>query len=462
MLVAAGAAVSGILLLSSTTVYMWAYTYMVPVTFHVFPVYFDFAQGLTPVAFPDASPPTAMVNLLNEQWDSHERRLHLPSHQSADLSQLLTSNTAYDMHLHMSLPRTRRNRQAGSFMVRMEVLSERENVESIVYPECYEGDQEEGREETSMAEDGQKTQKSDEQDRACHVPKLPPKGATNAFSHTSQVNERTYDIIASSSRPVLPPYAVEADGSSLMGTFRYAVMSVPLLLGLVDDNARINVRMVEGFREHPVLKASRIRVILSKPALDVAAAELHIHTKLSGVRYLMYNWFFTTAFVGIGGLFAMQLGGLLILAYAAYARVMAGVPGDQRDPEGRGDRGGGGDEDEDEDGSGREDSDDDDLGVSRDASRDGSRDGSRVDNSVYSGGESRVDSRAESREADTSGIDDNDDDDDEKDYARAGTAPTGDASASSVALDSKKGVEEHEDQKSDANSSGASPDKSKP
>jgi len=126
------------------------------------------------------------------------------------------------------------------------------------------------------------------------------------------VSKRQYDTIASSSRPVTIPYY------SGIFFFLWSLLSfAPAALGITDTSMSISLPLIERFKEHPYIRAAKIRVVLSE-MVHVAQARIHLTTQLSGLRYYMYNWYFFSAAVGIGILFVIQFAGAFAMFYALW------------------------------------------------------------------------------------------------------------------------------------------------
>ncbi len=89
---------------------------------------------------------------------------------------------------------------------------------------------------------------------------------------------------------------------------------------------------INGFEEQRLRAVERIQFELSHPQLQVASASLSILAQLSGVRYLMYYWFASTAVIAIINIAAIQMFSCFVLylicTWPSDADTVNIVPGD--------------------------------------------------------------------------------------------------------------------------------------
>eukprot|EP00471_Norrisiella_sphaerica_P002222 CAMPEP_0184492336 /NCGR_PEP_ID=MMETSP0113_2-20130426/22903_1 /TAXON_ID=91329 /ORGANISM="Norrisiella sphaerica, Strain BC52" /LENGTH=420 /DNA_ID=CAMNT_0026877065 /DNA_START=21 /DNA_END=1280 /DNA_ORIENTATION=+ len=294
-------ALSFVTLSTSTLAYAGIYNLYVPTAVHQLPVFFNYAQGLTSSKFPEhPSPPTAIINLLakDKQWSHHESRLHLMSITYAEAPFLLTTEVEYDVNLELDIPRSRRNLDVGSFMVKLEILADHRQVR-----ELFDADKlspEEVKQCTNVGEDYQSCLKEVHEHTRVDEEYL-----------YKDIGSKRFDTIASSARPVTlthPPL--------LSAVFELFLSIIPSFLGGASSE-HVTLPMIEKFREHPYIRAARIRIILSD-FVQISRASLHLKTKLRGLRYMMYHWSFTTAMVGITALFVVQTLAAIAIVYALW------------------------------------------------------------------------------------------------------------------------------------------------
>ena len=111
--------------------------------------------------------------------------------------------------------------------------------------------------------------------------------------------------------------------SSLVKTMRDVTFGVPLVLGWMQEMQTLSIPLLEQVYDgQPFANAvTKVYISLSKTKLEVYDAELRIEARFSGLRYYMYNWFLTTAAVGISLIvLAESLVVLVLYLYLKYFR----------------------------------------------------------------------------------------------------------------------------------------------
>mmetsp|Transcript_12139 Transcript_12139/g.19825 ORF Transcript_12139/g.19825 Transcript_12139/m.19825 type:complete len:458 (+) Transcript_12139:149-1522(+) len=310
--------VSVLTFFSSTLIYAAVYNLYIPVAVHELPAYFDYAQGLNSASFPKRpQPPTALVKLLEKdrQWAHHGSRLNLTRSMYSESPFLLITDVEYDFRLLLHVAITKRNLEIGSFMAKMEILADHQQVSELIDPrsltetqvdKCREG---EGEFQTCLTEET----------RSNEI-------AISSDLRYTDISRRKFDTIASSSRPVTIPFRLissslngwwGAPSSWFFSLFQLLSPSSSSSFGVVDDSVTLSVPLIEKFREHPYIRSAIVRVVLSD-TVQVTKASIHIKTQLKGLRYMMYHWSMITALAGISILFLIQTAALVGAIYALW------------------------------------------------------------------------------------------------------------------------------------------------
>jgi len=335
LVVIVGFVVGVLILLFSTFLYGAFYNLYIPIGLHIMPVYFDYAQGLSSFTYPDTPrPPTAVVHLLNtpHQWESHEQRLNISTKLYLENPFLLVTGVEYDFILKLKLPISNKNSETGTFMVQMHILADQHQVREFLVPSqeaeavftcedgnedtCDLGTQEQVPESSSSSSEASgKTAKKSRGKSISRTTTPAAKSKTASVYTYKDVSSKTFETIASSNRPVSMPYQ-----GFISRSLRELLLFVPNLIGMVDDSVRVEVPIIENFKEDPYIRSAKIRIVLSD-AVQVSSAVLHIKTKLSGLKYLMSHYYITSAFVIISIIFVVQLSSVAAIAYAIYAQL---------------------------------------------------------------------------------------------------------------------------------------------
>ena len=140
----------------------------------------------------------------------------------------------------------------------------------------------------------------------------------NVTLHThGESPSRLGPVLASSARPALLHYR-----SWLVRTAYRVAYLVPLALRLWDEAQEIVVPLLEGYvddaPEGPLVGAA---LVLSQP-LQVYEAKIFVVAQFSGLRYLMYHWFYSCYVLGVAFLVVYQFIFLLILKVVFVACIM--------------------------------------------------------------------------------------------------------------------------------------------
>ncbi|GAB5360582.1 hypothetical protein AAMO2058_000640000 [Amorphochlora amoebiformis] len=285
-------AVAGVLLVTSFSMYVSFYNFYVPAAMHEFTVHFDSAQGLTQSSFPtQPKPPIAVVNLLKQhQWDSHEGRLNLTAMLVNEEPFLLVSDVEYDAVLTLVLSPSKNNAEIGSFMVKFDVLADSQQTHDFV-----------DHGEACVDEEGDTCV-------GLKAPVPPPPVESSDEYRYQDISAKNFDVLASSRRMVSVP------GQSMVVSMIWSfVFAIPILLGFTDESTCVTVPLMERYREHPYIRAARLRLILSEK-IDVLRASIRLKTKMEGLRYYMFHWFLLTGTASVAAIFVVQFTSALSLA----------------------------------------------------------------------------------------------------------------------------------------------------
>ena len=147
----------------------------------------------------------------------------------------------------------------------------------------------------------------------------------NVTLHThGETPSRLGPVLASSARPALLHYR-----SWLVRTAYRVAYLVPLALRMWDEAQELVVPLLEGYvDDHPEGPLVGAALILSQP-LQVYEAKIFVVAQFSGLRYLMYHWFYTCYVLGVAFLVVYQFVFLLILKVVFVACVLGGRPDDR-------------------------------------------------------------------------------------------------------------------------------------
>jgi len=87
----------------------------------------------------------------------------------------------------------------------------------------------------------------------------------------------------------------------LLRTINTVVLAVPYMAGLLEESQALSIPLLEGFKDEKywVEPITRARITLSRPHIQVYSSSVRIVAQFTGLRYFMYHWFFTSAFLGV-------------------------------------------------------------------------------------------------------------------------------------------------------------------
>eukprot|EP00051_Salpingoeca_urceolata_P022381 m.363838 g.363838 ORF g.363838 m.363838 type:complete len:570 (-) comp19963_c0_seq62:4243-5952(-) len=102
------------------------------------------------------------------------------------------------------------------------------------------------------------------------------------------------DKMVALARPARLPYQ-----SWVAQVVSSTVWLVPNLLGVTHETDRVTVPLFYNRFDRPHMPFSWAAVALSEHTLEVTDATLRIEAHMTGLTYLMYNWFFSSSVVGI-------------------------------------------------------------------------------------------------------------------------------------------------------------------
>jgi len=103
--------------------------------------------------------------------------------------------------------------------------------------------------------------------------------------------------VFTSSRPTMLRYK-----SGLLETMSTVAYAIPLLLGLYEQKQIVDVRLVENLLQ----RFTSANITLSKP-IQLYSASFTMQAKLSGLRYVCYNWFWTCSVIGSAWMLVVEL-----------------------------------------------------------------------------------------------------------------------------------------------------------
>jgi len=136
-------------------------------------------------------------------------------------------------------------------------------------------------------------------------------GATAEKVVTEGATSDTPIVLARSKRPVLLTYR------SRILEMIYRFLRLPLyLVGWHTESEHIEISMMEsvmfepGYRNIPSSLRLEVR---SRLPLEIYRASVRISARLEGLRWLMYRYWITSAVVGIGSFWGMEMGTLLFI-----------------------------------------------------------------------------------------------------------------------------------------------------
>jgi len=258
------------LIVWTIVLYYILYWMFIPAIVHFeTPLYFDVDPSLNgPVRFdlPRETPfefPVASVHFASydQQWlEVRDENLTVKRLYPGRHDNPLYLGELYDVSVHLTLPETPQNLDIGVFMVETELL----------------------------------------------------------FAASAEVQENNHRALARSRRPVSIPYRTWI--SSLARDV--LLLPVRFLMGWYAPERAISIVTIEDWKEdwNYTRLPTGVKVTLSDPRLNIKHASAHFDLKLSGFRYWMYYWFWTTFVLTVALLTSMQSGAaFLTVLYKKFA-----------------------------------------------------------------------------------------------------------------------------------------------
>lgn len=281
--------------------------------------------------------PTAFVDVKRkQQWLPSEYFASSSYFKSSygntdDGRALLLSSQAYNFFLDLHIPESEINLDIGTVMIKMDLLCRVQYEEMIPTPKASEekknGNSNPAAEGSSDAPQAPSalTRAEDIYQQLEAQTQIQPQPISSSSEKTSPANQKTqfksgYQLIASSSRPLLIPYV-----STPVRYLRKLFWAFPLVFGLMTEDQHLTVPLFDDYRDDPSCPLSSVRVSLSANArkFQIYDSKLKIHIQFSGLRYFMFHWFYTTATICIAYIFAVEVFVVLCLGVVLYAHFMS-------------------------------------------------------------------------------------------------------------------------------------------
>ncbi|XP_021107534.1 seipin isoform X2 [Heterocephalus glaber] len=145
------------------------------------------------------------------------------------------------------------------------------------------------------------------------LPESPVNQDLGMFLVTVSCYTRGGRIISTSSRSVMLHYR-----SYLLQTLDTIVFSSLLLFGFAEQKQLLEVELYADYRENSYVPTTGAIIEIHSRRIQLYGAYLRIHAHFSGLRYLMYNFPMTCAFVGVASNFTF-LSVVLVFSYMQWA-----------------------------------------------------------------------------------------------------------------------------------------------
>ncbi|XP_045430063.1 seipin [Pipistrellus kuhlii] len=126
------------------------------------------------------------------------------------------------------------------------------------------------------------------------VPESPVNQDLGMFLVTISCYTRGGRVISTSSRSVMLHYR-----SNLLQTLDTLVFSSVLLFGFSEQKQLLEVELYPEYRENSYVPTTGAIIELQSKRIQLYGASLRIHAHFSGLRYLLYNFPITCAFIGV-------------------------------------------------------------------------------------------------------------------------------------------------------------------
>lgn len=124
------------------------------------------------------------------------------------------------------------------------------------------------------------------------------------------VSQNKTNVLARSIRSVSPLYR-----SPIVWMTRKLMLMGPLVLGWIEESSSHSVYLFEEYFETTRFKASHVEIALYGEKYHMKRAAIKFYIKLQGMRWILYHYFFTSAFVGISQITFTLVIGLLMFYY---------------------------------------------------------------------------------------------------------------------------------------------------
>ncbi|XP_006899923.1 PREDICTED: seipin [Elephantulus edwardii] len=130
------------------------------------------------------------------------------------------------------------------------------------------------------------------------LPESPVNQDLGMFLVTISCYTRGGRIISTSSRSVMLHYR-----SDLLQTLDTLVFSSFLLLGFAEQKQLLEVELYSDYRENSYVPTTGVIIEVHSKRIQLYGAYLRIHAHFTGLRYLLYNFPMTCAFIGVASNF---------------------------------------------------------------------------------------------------------------------------------------------------------------
>ncbi|KAM6160669.1 seipin isoform 3-T6 [Erethizon dorsatum] len=145
------------------------------------------------------------------------------------------------------------------------------------------------------------------------LPESPVNQDLGMFLVTVSCYTRGGRIISTSSRSVMLHYR-----SDLLQTLDTIVFSSLLLFGFAEQKQLLEVELYADYRENSYVPTTGAIIEIHSRRIQLYGAYLRIHAHFTGLRYLLYNFPMTCAFVGVASNFTF-LSVVLLFSYMQWA-----------------------------------------------------------------------------------------------------------------------------------------------
>ncbi|XP_076972067.1 seipin isoform X1 [Tamandua tetradactyla] len=148
------------------------------------------------------------------------------------------------------------------------------------------------------------------------LPESPVNQDLGMFMVTISCYTRGGRIISTSSRSVMLHYR-----SDLLQTLDTLVFSSLLLFGLAEQKQLLEVELYSDYRENSYVPTTGVIIEIHSKRIQMYGAYLRIHAHFTGLRYLLYNFPMTCAFIGVASNFTF----LVVIVLFSYMQWVWGA-----------------------------------------------------------------------------------------------------------------------------------------